>query len=83
MVIQSIREFNRAMPFVPYEIRMAGGEVYNVPHPDFVLVSPTGAYVIVIDRRERPHHLNGILIERVSPRPRRARKGRSPQRTGK
>ena len=73
MVIQSIREFNRAVPFVPYQIRMAGGEIYTVPHPDFVSVSPTGAYVIVIDRQDRPHHLNALLIERVSPRTRRAR----------
>ena len=68
MVIASIRDFNRAVPFVPYEIRMAGGEVYAVPHPDFILVSPTGAYVIVIDSKDRPHHLNAILIERVSPK---------------
>jgi hypothetical protein len=46
MVIQSIREFNRTVPFVPYEIRMAGGEVYVVPHPDFISISPTGAYVM-------------------------------------
>jgi hypothetical protein len=35
VVIESIREFNRAVPFVPYEVRMNGGESYAVPHPDF------------------------------------------------
>jgi hypothetical protein len=39
MVIESIREFNRAVPFAPYEIWMASGERYAVPHPDFILVS--------------------------------------------
>ena len=67
MVIESIREFNRTVPFAPYEIRMASGERYTVPHPDFILVSPRGNYVIVVDAKERPHHLNAVLIERASP----------------
>ena len=67
MVIESIREFNRAVPFAPYEICMASGVRYAVPYPDFVLVSPMGHYVIVVDARERPHHLNALLIERAAP----------------
>ena len=63
MVIQAIREFNRAIPFRPYEIRMARGERYLVPHPDFSTVSPKGSWVIVFDREERPHHLSSLLIE--------------------
>lgn len=67
MVIESIREFNQAVPFKPYEIRMAGGECYLVPHPDFILVAPRGSFVIVVDLKDRPHHLNALLIERASP----------------
>src|SRR5579864_9190824 len=67
MVIDSIRELNRAQPFAPYEIQMASGKSYLVPHPDFILVSPRGHYVIVVDRKERPHHLSALLIERASP----------------
>jgi hypothetical protein len=66
VVIQSIRQFNRAVPFVPYEIHMASGERHEVPHPDFISVAPLGSYVIVIDRKERPHHLSALLIERAS-----------------
>jgi hypothetical protein len=40
VVIESIREFNRAVPFVPYEIHTASGECYEVPHPDFISISP-------------------------------------------
>jgi hypothetical protein len=76
MVIESIREFNRAVPFEPYEIRMAGGERYVVPHPDFISVSPRGSFVVLIDAKERPHHLNAILIERASPLKRRRRRAR-------
>lgn len=66
MVISSIREFNRAVPFTPYEIRTASGERYTVPHPDFISISPKGSFVVVIDGKERPHHLSSLLIERAS-----------------
>lgn len=63
MIIGSIRELNHAVPFQPYEIRMASGARHRVPHPDFVLVSPRGNYVIVVDAKDRPHHLSTLLIE--------------------
>jgi len=69
MVIDSIRKFNHAVPFVPYEIHTAIGETYEVPHPDFILVSPRGSYVVVIDPkdpREAPNHINALLIERAT-----------------
>jgi hypothetical protein len=66
VVIASIREFNRSVPFVPYEIHTASGERYSVPHPDFISISPKGSFVVVIDAQERPHHLNALLIERAS-----------------
>jgi hypothetical protein len=66
MVIESIREFNRKVPFKPYEIHMASGERYSVPHPDFISISPRGSFVVVIDANDRPHHLNALLIERAS-----------------
>ena len=66
MVIQSIREFNHANPFRPYEIRMASGERYRVPHPDFAMISPKGSFVIVFGKNERPHHLSTLLIESAS-----------------
>jgi hypothetical protein len=66
MVIESIREFNRSVPFTPYEIQTVSGERYQVPHPDFISVSPKGSFVVVIDANERPHHLSSLLIERAS-----------------
>lgn len=63
MIIDAIRELNQKVPFEPYEIRMASGEKHRVPHPDFVLVSQRGNYVIVVDAKDRPHHLSTLLIE--------------------
>ena len=67
MVVESIREFNRAVPFKPYEIRMASGERYVVPHTNFVFVSPRGSFVIVFDKNEHPYHLSALLIESATP----------------
>ena len=66
MVIESIREFNRAVPFVPYEIQMTSGQRFDVPHPDFIAISPRGNFVVVVDLHGRPHHLSTLLLERTS-----------------
>jgi hypothetical protein len=67
MLVETIREFNRAIPFVPYEIRTNGGERLRVPHPDFVFVAPKGAWVIVTDNSDRPRHVSSLFIEEVAP----------------
>jgi hypothetical protein len=78
MVIESIRELNRAVPFKPYEIQMASGELYQVQHPDFVFISPKATFVIVFDANEHPYHLSSLLMERVS-----LQKSRRRRKTGK
>lgn len=67
MLIETIREFNRAVPFTPYEIRTNGGEKLIVPHPEFIFVSPKGTWVIITDEQERPRHISALLIEEVAP----------------
>ena len=69
MVIDSIREFNRTIPFMPYEIHTVSGETYEIPHPDFIFIPPRGSYVVVVDPKDpkdTPHHINALLIERAS-----------------
>ena len=66
MLIQTIRELNKRVPFEPYEIHMVSGERYPVPHRDFILIAPRGSFVEVVDAKERTHHLSALLIERVS-----------------
>ncbi len=63
MLVDVIREFNRAVPFQPYEIRTNGGERRRVPHPDFIFVAPKGNWVMVTDRDDRPRHISTLLIE--------------------
>ncbi len=66
MLINVIREYNKAAPFVPYEIRTTSGQVLKVPHPDFVFVAPRGSFVLVMDEKDRPRNISSILIEEVS-----------------
>ena len=37
--------FRDAVPFIPFDMRIADGRVIHIPHPDYVMVSPTGNYV--------------------------------------
>ncbi len=70
MVIESIRKFNHAVPFVPYEICTVSGESYEILHPVFILVPPRGSYIVVIDPKdpkEAPNHISALLIERATP----------------
>ena len=67
MVIQSIRDFYRAVPFRPFKIQMVSGQCYQVPHQELILISPRGSFVVVGDANEHTHHLSTLLIERVAP----------------
>ncbi len=67
MVIESIRQFNAALPFSPYEIHLVDGRTFPVPHPDFILVPPKGSYVIVSDLMDRPWTISSMVISSVSP----------------
>jgi hypothetical protein len=69
MVIDVIRELNRTSPFKPYSIRLASGVIHSVPHPDFIAIAPRGSWVMVSDEEERPHWINALLIEDVTPLP--------------
>jgi hypothetical protein len=76
-VADIIHGFNNAVPFEPYEIKMVSGERYEVDHPDFVSISRNGNYVIVVDHRDLPRHLNPMLIEHAAPMRPRRRPGRA------
>ena len=42
MTVQQLRAALRAVPFRPFEIHMADGRSFHVPHPDFLLMTPSG-----------------------------------------
>ena len=74
MLVEAVREFSRASPFVPFAIRTNGGERLRVPHPDFIYVAPRGAWVIISDEEDHVRHISSLLIGEVAPLRKRARR---------
>ena len=69
VVIESIREFNRAVPFVPYEIHAASGENLRDSASRLHLCFAGGFVSVVVDSKDPkdvPHHISALLIERGS-----------------
>lgn len=48
MTNETIRRFQRAQPFEPFEIHLADGRVVAIPHPDFVYVPPINERAVVV-----------------------------------
>lgn len=40
-----VKEFVRAQPFRPFDIRVSDGRVYTVDHPDFLSRSRDGSFI--------------------------------------
>ncbi len=81
MVLESIRELNKAVPFRPYQLRLTSGTVHQVPHPDFIAISARGSWVMVSDLNEHPYWISTILIEEVTPLKTPAKNGKEKRRS--
>jgi hypothetical protein len=66
MVLDTIRELNRTVPFRPYIVRLTSGTEHLVPHPDFIAIAPKGSWVMISDENDRPHWISSLLIEEVT-----------------
>jgi hypothetical protein len=49
------------MPFEPFRVHMADGRSIDVPHPDFMHLSPTGRRLIV-DRSDDSFEVIDVLL---------------------
>ena len=64
MDIEAIRELLHRQPFEPFEIVMSSGEVHQVKHPEFAILSPSRV-VIVDPVTERLAILSRVHITEV------------------
>ena len=55
-----IRKLFEATPFLPFRVHMTNGKSVDVPHPDFMHLSPTGRRLIV-DRPDDTFHIIDVL----------------------
>lgn len=44
----------KAQPFVPFRIQVSDGATYEIPHPDFVLITHRTLHIGIPGRREFP-----------------------------
>lgn len=65
MTIQQLRAAHRATPFKPFTVHMADGQSFNVPHPDFLSMSPTGRTVIIYQEDENFSILDLLLMTEI------------------
>ena len=69
MLSGTIREHLRAVPFEPFVIQMNDGRRFEVPHPDFAALSPSGARLIIFrsDADDAAITLSTLLIASLEP----------------
>jgi hypothetical protein len=64
----AMAEARRKQPFEPFGLRMVGGMVEQVPHPESVYTTPGRSRSCVWTNREGvPVFLNEMLVESVRP----------------
>ena len=77
MIGDELKELAQTSPFQKIRIVLADGQVFIVPHPDYVFVSPDRQTVHCYDEKQRPKILNAQQIRYVEPVKSRASKGKS------
>lgn len=68
MTAESIKEYLRASPFVPFTVRVPDYPPMRVPHPDFAYVTPRGKTVhVFVENGEGFRILDIALISVLEP----------------
>ncbi len=75
-MIENPRTLMNAVPFVPFVIRTSDGREYRVKHPDYLAVSPNGAWLTVYADEEVGTIVNGAHLVAVEPQRSRVRPSR-------
>jgi hypothetical protein len=60
-----VREAIKAAPFRPFVVRPVDGRNYQVPHPDFAMLSPRGQELLFIGDDDGIHQIDMRLIVEV------------------
>lgn len=61
MTIQQLR----AVPFRPFTVHMADGRSFPVPHPDFLLMSPSGRMAFAFGQEDECSILDLLLMTEI------------------
>ena len=58
----TLRDALRLQPFKPFTLTLVDGRSYEIRHPEFVIVSPKGREVIIVNEDESWSFLEPLLI---------------------
>ena len=62
MTVEQFRKQWKKQPFQPFVAKMADGSSFEVKHPDFVAMSPTGRTVVIYDEDDTSSVLDLLLM---------------------
>ena len=66
MTIDAIKEAVHTEPFRPFKLRLAGGPVIRVAHPDYIAFGPKGRTVVVYNEDDSFRILDTMLITEIT-----------------
>jgi len=65
MTSQQLKATLRQTPFRPFTIRMVDGRSFQVPHPEWVILSPSGRTAIVFEPDDSHSVLDVMLMNEL------------------
>ena len=67
MTATALRDQLRSQPFRPFDVKTADGDTFRVSHPDFAMISPNEAEIIIYDRDSHFRIVSMDLIVSLEP----------------
>lgn len=65
MTSEQLKATLRQQPFQPFTIRMVDGRAFHVPHPEWVIVSPSGRTAILFEQDDSHSVLDLMLMNEL------------------
>jgi len=65
MRVEEIRKAHQARPFRPFTLRTSDGREYEVRHPEFLAMSPTGRTLVVADTDGTFDHIDVVHVTSI------------------
>jgi hypothetical protein len=76
MTVEQIRSLRDATPFRAFRVHMANGKSADVPHPDFINLSPTGRILIISRADDAFELIDTLLVTSIETLPKNGAKRR-------
>ena len=80
MTAAELRKLYKATPFRPFRVHMADARSFEVPHPEFMLLSKSGRVLIVEDVDDAFEILDVPLVTSVEMLPKNGGRSHRPRR---